>query len=360
MATKIICSHCGYKNSQYRKTCNKCRRDLDLSQIDSGTGTPVNIDLKNMPTISNRTVMLGVGLFIAFCIGPSIISAIVDVIISINGQIIQSGGNAEMWVFTIFSILILGALLFCLALGLFFGIRVDREYERSVVFRLGKLKGIKGPGWIILLPLIDRREKIDLRTVTIDINPQDTVTKDNVTISVDAILYYKVIDPIKAITQVKNYERVTQRTALTALRNIIGQHTLDTVLQDRGRINLMLAEVVDELTDPWGIQIEMVEIKDVGIPPALQRAMAKEAEAIREKRSRLIKAEAEQEATKKLTQAAQDIAANPVALELRRMQMIQEVGTENNTTTIMLVPSDILSFAKQFNEYVSAQNGNSV
>jgi regulator of protease activity HflC (stomatin/prohibitin superfamily) len=227
------------------------------------------------------------------------------------------------------------------------GLRMDQEYQRGVIFRLGRYKWVKGPGLYWIIPVIDRKVRVDIRTATVDIESQETVTRDSVTIKVNAVLYYKVSDPSKAIITVKNYANATYQAALTTLRNVIGQHILDEVLKDRDKINKALREIVDQITDPWGLKVELVEMKDVEIPQTMQRAMAKEAEAVREKRSRLIKAEAEQEASDKLTQAAKQIELNPAALELRRMQMITEVGVEHNTTTIMLLPSDFVTLAKK-------------
>ena len=193
---------------------------------------------------------------------------------------------------------------------------------------------------------MDQKVPIDIRTATVDIESQETVTADSVTIKVNAVLYYRVEDPSKAIITVKNYQTATYQAALTTLRNVIGQHILDEVLKDRDKINKAVREIVDEITDPWGLRVELVEMKDVEIPQSMQRAMAKEAEAVREKRARLIKAEAEEEASQKLAAAAGAIATNPAALELRRMQMIAEVGAEQNTTTIILMPSDFVTLAK--------------
>ena len=226
------------------------------------------------------------------------------------------------------------------------GLRLDQEYQRGVIFRLGRYHGVKGPGLYWIIPIIDRKVRVDIRTTTVDIESQETVTRDSVTIKVNAVLYYRVQEPNKAIITVKDYGQATYQAALTTLRNVIGQHILDEVLRDRDKINKALREIVDQITDPWGLKVELVEMKDVEIPQTMQRAMAKEAEAVREKRARLIKAEAEQEASDKLAQAAERIASNPSALELRRMQMISEVGTEHNTTTIILMPSDFVMLAK--------------
>jgi regulator of protease activity HflC (stomatin/prohibitin superfamily) len=228
------------------------------------------------------------------------------------------------------------------------GLKIDREYQRGVIFRLGRTKGVLGPGMYWIMPFVDQKVQIDIRTKTVNIEPQETVTADSVTIRVNAVLYYRIIDPSKAINRVENYEVAVYQVALTTLRNVVGQNILDDVLQNRDKINIKVQEIVDEITEPWGIVIERVETKDVEIPPTMQRAMAKEAEAIREKRARIIKAAAEQEASAKLAEAAQVINANPVALELRRLQMLTEIGAENNTTTIVMVPSDFVSLAQRF------------
>ena len=225
------------------------------------------------------------------------------------------------------------------------GLRMDREYERGVIFRLGRFQSVRGPGLYWVIPFVDQKVRVDIRTRTVDIEAQETVTSDSVTIRVNAVLYYKITEPEKAIVSVADYRNATYQIALTTLRNVVGQHFLDEVLKDRNKINKAVRPIVDEVTDPWGLSVERVEIKDVEIPGAMQRAMAKEAEAVREKRARLIKAEAEQEASLKLTQAAKEIASNPAALELRRMQMVAEVGVEQNTTTIILLPSDFLTLA---------------
>lgn len=230
------------------------------------------------------------------------------------------------------------------------GIKLDREYQRGVIFRLGRLSGVRGPGLYFILPWIDQKVQLDVRTKTVNIEPQETVTADSVTIRVNAVLYYRILDPAKAINRVENYEAAVYQVALTTLRNVVGQNILDDVLQNRDKINVRVQEIVDEITEPWGIVIERVEMKDVEIPTAMQRAMAKEAEAIREKRARLIKAAAEQEASIKLAQASQNISANPSALELRRLQMLTEIGAENNTTTIIMMPSDFINVARHWAE----------
>jgi regulator of protease activity HflC (stomatin/prohibitin superfamily) len=236
------------------------------------------------------------------------------------------------------------------------GVKVDREYERGVMFRLGRFQKIKGPGLYFTIPILDQRNQVDIRTKTVDIAPQEAVTADSVTIKINAVLYYRIIDPMKAINRVENYQVAVYQAAMTTLRNIVGQHNLDDLLKSRDKINAKIQEIVDEITEPWGVEIERVELKDVEIPISMQRVMAMEAEAMREKRARLIKAEAEQEASNLLGQAAQEMMKNPAALELRRLQMLTEIGAENNSATFVMIPSDILSLAKEWS--IAAQNGN--
>lgn len=230
------------------------------------------------------------------------------------------------------------------------GIKLDREYQRGVIYRLGRVTGIRGPGAYWIIPFVDQKVQVDIRTRTVNIEPQETVTADSVTIKVNAVLYYRILDPTKAINRVESYEMAVYQAALTTLRNVVGQNILDDVLQNRDKINHKVQEIVDELTEPWGIVVERVEMKDVEIPHSMQRAMAKEAEAVREKRARLIKAVAEQEASIKLAEASQQIMRNPAALELRRLQMLTEIGAENNTTTLIMMPSDFMLLAKNWSE----------
>ncbi len=236
------------------------------------------------------------------------------------------------------------------------GLKLDREYQRGVIFRLGRVRGTMGPGLYWIIPVLDQKTQMDVRTRTVDIEPQETVTSDSVTIKVNAVLYYRILDPVKAINKVENYQIAVYQTAMTTLRNVVGQHILDDVLQNRDKINFKVQEIVDEVTEPWGIVIERVEMKDVEIPHNMQRAMAKEAEAIREKRARIIKAGAEQEASIKLAEASQKIIENPAALELRRLQMLTEIGAENNTTTILMMPSDFILLAKNWAEALQDTN----
>jgi regulator of protease activity HflC (stomatin/prohibitin superfamily) len=232
------------------------------------------------------------------------------------------------------------------------GIRIAQEYERGVVFRLGRYNSVRGPGLYWIIPLIEWQRVLDLRTKTVSVERQESITKDSVTIKVDAVLWYRIVDPAKAVIAVQNYNAAVYQVALTTLRNIIGQHLLDEVLKERDRINVVLRDIVDKVTLDWGVDVEMIELKDVEIPEAMQRAMAREAEAIREKRARVIKAEAELEASQKLSEGARQMAQSPLALELRRMQMITEVGAEKNSTTIMLMPSDFVTLAQGLGKYL--------
>jgi regulator of protease activity HflC (stomatin/prohibitin superfamily) len=236
------------------------------------------------------------------------------------------------------------------------GFRVAQEYQRAIVFRLGRFQSVKGPGLYWLIPLIERQQKVDIRTKTVDLEQQETITKDSVTIKVNAVLWFRVVNPQDSIIKVADYNKAVYQFSVTALRNIIGQHSLDAVLREREQINSTLQKMVDAATEPWGIKIEMVEMKDVEIPEGMQRAMAREAEAIREKRARIVKAEAELEASLKLTQGAKEMEGSPIALELRRMQMLSEIGIDNNTTTVILMPSDFTAAAKSFTEMVKRKN----
>jgi regulator of protease activity HflC (stomatin/prohibitin superfamily) len=245
-------------------------------------------------------------------------------------------------------LLVIGALIFfCIT-----GLRIAVEYQRGVVFRLGRFVGIRGPGLYWIIPLgIERSTIIDIRVRTIAAEQQQTITRDSVTIKVNAVLWYKVTDAAKSIIAVDNASSAIYQLALTSLRNIIGQHDLDEVLQERDKINALLKQGIAPSTTGWGLEVERFEMKDVELPEAMQQVMAMQAEAIREKRARLIKADAELEASVKLKQASENIAGNPAALELRRMQMIAEVGAENNSTTILMIPSDFATLAKSLTEY---------
>ncbi len=236
-------------------------------------------------------------------------------------------------------------------------LRIAQEYQRAIVFRLGRFVGTRGPGLYFIIPFIERQQTIDIRTKTVDLEQQETITKDSVTIKVNAVLWFRVTNPADAIIKVADFNKAVYQLAVTALRNIIGQNQLDEVLRERAKINGALLQIVDAATEAWGVKIELVEIKDVEIPESMQRAMAREAEAIREKRARIIKAEAELEASLKLTQGAIEMEKSPLALELRRMQMLSEIGIDNNTTTVILLPSEFSNAAKSFTQMVN-QGGN--
>jgi regulator of protease activity HflC (stomatin/prohibitin superfamily) len=236
------------------------------------------------------------------------------------------------------------------------GFRVAREYQRAVVFRLGRYTGLRGPGLFWLIPLgVENETRVDLRIVTNPIEQQETITRDSVTVKVNAVLWYRVDDPQKAVLTVEDFRRAVQQLALTTLRNVIGQHDLDEVLKERDKINTLLRKTVFETTVPWGVTVELLEMKDVEIPQDMQRVMAMEAEAMREKRARIIKAEAELEASKKLAEAAQLMVGNPAALELRRMQMVAEVGAENNSTTVLMMPAEFVHMAGSLSKFLEGK-----
>jgi len=231
------------------------------------------------------------------------------------------------------------------------GLRIAQEYQRGVVFRLGRFVGLRGPGLYWVVPLgIERAISLDIRTRTVSAEQQETITRDSVTIKVNAVLWYRVVDAARSVIEVADADSAVYQLALTGLRNIIGQHDLDEVLQQRDKINELLRDNVSQATTEWGLEVQRFEMKDVELPVAMQQVMAMQAEAIREKRARIIKAEAEFEASLKLSAAAAQIMANPAALELRRMQMIAEVGAENNSTTVMMIPSDFVSLAQTLNQ----------
>jgi regulator of protease activity HflC (stomatin/prohibitin superfamily) len=221
-------------------------------------------------------------------------------------------------------------------------IRVVREYERLVVFRLGRLVGERGPGLVLLIPIIDRAVKVGLRTVTMDVPPQDIITKDNVTVKVNAVIYFRVVNSQDAVVQVENYLYATSQIAQTTLRSILGQAELDELLAEREKLNQALQQVIDRQTEPWGIKVTTVEVKNVDLPQEMQRAIARQAEAERERRAKVINAEGEYQAAARLTEAAAVIAREPTALQLRYLQTLAEIATENNSTTIFPVPIDFL------------------
>jgi regulator of protease activity HflC (stomatin/prohibitin superfamily) len=241
-----------------------------------------------------------------------------------------------------FVIVVAIALLALLAMS----IRVANQYERSVVFRLGKFNRTAGPGLYLVWPLIEWQTKLDLRTITANVEQQEGITRDNVPIKVDAVIWYRIVDPERAVIEVKTVGNAVVQVSLTTLRTVLGQHTLDEILKDQDTIAEVMQRSIDNITEPWGVKVELVQMKSVEIPPSMQRAMAQEAEALREKRARLIKAEAELDAAEQLRQAAEVIMQNPAGLELRRMQMITEVGAEQNTMTIIMMPSEFVAMAK--------------
>ncbi len=224
-------------------------------------------------------------------------------------------------------------------------IRILREYERGVIFRLGRLiggSGIKGPGLILLIPVIDKMVKVSLRTIVLDVPPQDVITQDNVSIKVNAVVYFRVIEPQKAIVQVENFLAATSQISQTTLRSVLGQSELDDLLSQREKINHKLQQIIDTNTEPWGVKVTNVEVKQIDLPQEMQRAMAKQAEAERERRSKVIAAEGEFQASQKLADAAKILADQPSALTLRYLQTLREIATENNSTTIFPVPIDLL------------------
>lgn len=230
-------------------------------------------------------------------------------------------------------------------------IRILREYERGVVFRLGRLagnNGVKGPGLILLIPIIDKMVKVSLRTVVLDVPPQDVITQDNVSIKVNAVVYFRVMEPQKAIVQVENYLAATSQLSQTTLRSVLGQSELDDLLSQRDKINQRLQQIIDAHTEPWGVKVSNVEVKQIDLPQEMQRAMARQAEAERERRSKVISAEGEYQASQRLADAAQILSNQPSALTLRYLQTLVEISSEHNTTTIFPVPIDILKpFLKQ-------------
>lgn len=236
--------------------------------------------------------------------------------------------------------------LIVIAVILFFflvsALKVLKEYQRGVIFRLGKVIGLKGPGLIIVWPLIDNIRRVDLRVIAMDVPPQDVITQDNVSVRVNAVVYFRVIDPKKAILEVENYIYATSQMAQTTLRSVLGEASLDQLLSQRDEINSKLQNILDRMTDPWGIKVSTVEVKHVDLPEEMQRVMAKQAEAERDRRAKIIRAEAEYQASQKLADAADIIDAHPVALQLRYLQTLSEIAVENNSTTIFPLPIELL------------------
>jgi regulator of protease activity HflC (stomatin/prohibitin superfamily) len=241
-------------------------------------------------------------------------------------------GGTKMWLIAVGFVI-----LFILANA----IRILREYERGVIFRLGRLVSAKGPGLILLIPIVDRMVKVSLRMLVMDVPPQDVITKDNVSVKVDAVVYFRVMDPNKAVTEVEDYNYATSQLAQTTLRSVLGEGELDDLLTSREKINSQLQQILDKHTDPWGIKVSNVEVKHVDLPVEMQRAMARQAEAERERRAKVIKALGELQASEKLTEAAKVISAHPEALQLRYLQTLTDVAAENNSTTLFPIPIDL-------------------
>ncbi len=235
------------------------------------------------------------------------------------------------------------AILVIAVLFLYSAIKILNEYERGVVFRLGRVIGAKGPGLILLIPMIDKMVRVDLRVVAMDVPSQDVITRDNVSVKVNAVLYFRVLDPNRAIITVENYLYATSQLAQTTLRSVCGQAELDDLLSEREKINAHIQEILDKDTDPWGIKVAKVEIKHIDLPQEMQRAMAKQAEAERERRAKIIGAEGEFQAAQKMTDAAEIMGKHPIALQLRYLQTLREVATEHNSTTLFPIPIDLFT-----------------
>jgi regulator of protease activity HflC (stomatin/prohibitin superfamily) len=230
------------------------------------------------------------------------------------------------------------------------GLRIANQYQRAVVLRLGRFQGIRGPGLFWIIPMIEWLYTVDIRTVTAAVEQQETITKDNVPVKINAVVWYRIFDPKRAMLEVRSVDNAVIQVALTTLRTGIGQYTLDDVLKEQDTVSMTIGAKIDAVTEPWGVKVERVEMKNVEIPASMQRAIAQEAEALREKRARLIKAQAELEAAEQLRQASEIIMQNPAGLELRRMQMLTEVGAEQNSMTIIMMPSEFVSMARAIAE----------
>lgn len=237
----------------------------------------------------------------------------------------------------------LGLIIAFIGFIIFSSIKVIREYERAVIFRLGRLIGFKGPGLILLIPFIDKMVRVSLRTITMDVEPQDIITRDNVSIKVNAVLYFRVVYPDKAVVNIENYLYATNQIAQTTLRSILGQSELDDLLAERDKINLQLQQIIDEHTEPWGIKVSAVEVKQIDLPLEMQRAMAKQAQAERERRAKVINADGEFQAATKLADAAEQISKQPIALQLRFLQTLADIATEKNSTILFPIPIDLLT-----------------
>ena len=241
------------------------------------------------------------------------------------------------------ALIAIAAVVFLLLLFLFAAIKVAREYERGVIFRLGRLlPEPKGPGLFLLIPIVDRMVKVDLRTITLNVPPQEVITKDNVPVRVNAVAYFRIVDPSAAIVQVENFMVATSQIAQTTLRSVLGQHSLDELLSERDKINEILQRIIDEATSPWGVKVSIVEVKDVEIPAGMQRAMARQAEAERERRAKVIAAEGEFQASERLKDAAKVLSENPISIQLRYLQTMLEISSERSSTLILPLPIDLV------------------
>ncbi len=247
----------------------------------------------------------------------------------------------------------LAIVIFLILMFLFMAIKILNEYERGVIFRLGRIIDHKGPGIIILIPIVDRMVRVSLRIVAMDVPPQDVITRDNVSVKVSAVIYFRVMDPTKAVIEVENYLYATSQLSQTTLRSVCGQSELDELLAARDKINMQIQEILDSHTEPWGVKVTMVEVKQIDLPSDMQRAIARQAEAERDRRGKVINAEGEYQASARLTEAAQIMAKEPIALQLRFLQTLVEVSAEKNSTTIFPVPIDLLTpFMKKEQETV--------
>ena len=247
-----------------------------------------------------------------------------------------------------------------IVLGIFFlssAIRILNEYERGVIFRLGRVIAAKGPGLIILIPIIDKMIKVDLRTVTMDVPAQDVITRDNVSVKVNAVVYFRVMDAVRATVEVQQYLYATSQLAQTTLRSVCGQAELDKIFSEREKVNTEIQEILDAHTDPWGIKVSVVEVKQIDLPQEMQRAMAKQAEAERERRAKVINAEGEYQAAARLAEAAAIIADHPIALQLRYLQTLKEVAAENNSTTLFPIPIDLFKPFMKLTEMLETKKG---
>jgi len=246
--------------------------------------------------------------------------------------------------------MILGIVLLFVLILLASAIKIVKEYERAVIFRLGRVVGARGPGIFFIIPIFEKAVVIDLRTRVLDVPVQETITKDNVPVRVNAVVYFRVIDPVKTVTQVNNYIMATSQIAQTTLRSVIGQAHLDELLSEREKLNVQLQKIIDEATDPWGIKVSTVEIKDVELPSGMQKAMARQAEAERERRARILLAEAEKQAAEKLRDAAEIVAQHPMALQLRTLQTIGDVASDKSNVIVLTLPMEMLKLFKSFGD----------